>query len=767
MKNQSKKRYPIARLVRFNSAFFQTFLIVLILILILLGTFSVYTLYLENKGLKKSAEDSYLNLLRTTSTATELTLQNLQNLMNQTIWNKDFTNAIINPSSDNYTRTSTIITHLHQIANDYPYVDKAYLYIPTDDTVYSSDLSYLPITESTESFFQDTSDLICFSGSRLSDSRDSLFIQKSAGRLFLCQHLYPDYLRSIGVLIFELNLSSLDLSLAQNTDELTDTCYVFDASGQSVFSAELPKEITQQSAALLNSNSSAKEGVWTPSGNLLYFYYHSPLTNWLYLYPADAKILHFQPSLSRIISLGSLVAILGLIFAFQIAFRANRPIRSLLKEMTKTNPDAIDAKNEIDYLTQVYHYTTAQNQQLHQAIRSITPLVLERLFSDILSGRAPIAENIEATLESLGQPIPQKSRFMAMDLEITNKSGNELTILEMNLHVIQLRNLFSQTLPEKYQSYLIAREDLRLAAVLVLPPGVEDEAVREQVSLLCRKLDSQKLTTSYQLQTGCGNIYTRLKDVRYSYLEAQKNLNHLRFYGSGEQSPPPESLPSQNRYFEKTRQIVRCIQENRLAESKEQAEQLIEEIADSCPVNTALEQYREFLNTLLEITDALHIISTEELSLRQEALLTRLKTLSDNTSQKEEVKAFCSEALGLIEHRNRTKASQHISRIQEYIHANYSNSSLSLYMASEQVGISPSYLSRLFKQEMGASFVDYINSFRVEKAKHLLESSDIKIKDIAFQTGFNSMQNFFRIFKKHTGMSPGEYRQKHFPTNTK
>ena len=40
-----------------------------------------------------------------------------------------------------------------------------------------------------------------------------------------------------------------------------------------------------------------------------------------------------------------------------------------------------------------------------------------------------------------------------------------------------------------------------------------------------------------------------------------------------------------------------------------------------------------------------------------------------------------------------------------------------------------------------------------------LESTDLLIKDIAYQTGFNSMQNFFRIFKKLTGVSPGEYRQ--------
>ena len=81
-------------------------------------------------------------------------------------------------------------------------------------------------------------------------------------------------------------------------------------------------------------------------------------------------------------------------------------------------------------------------------------------------------------------------------------------------------------------------------------------------------------------------------------------------------------------------------------------------------------------------------------------------------------------------------------------------------MAAEQAGISSSYLSRLFRQSLNVSFVDYLNGLRVAAAQELLVSSDRKVKDIAYMTGFNSTQSFFRIFKKFTGMSPGDYRQR-------
>ena len=168
---------------------------------------------------------------------------------------------------------------------------------------------------------------------------------------------------------------------------------------------------------------------------------------------------------------------------------------------------------------------------------------------------------------------------------------------------------------------------------------------------------------------------------------------------------------------------------------------------------------REFLDALLELTEALHVVNVDELLRRQkEQLFIHFDTGEDQAEMIDQVKEFCVQLLELVARRNKTKSSQHVERIREYIHTNYSDSSLSLYMAAEQVGLSPSYLSRLFKQEMGASFVDYISSVRVEKAKELLESSDLMVKDIAYQTGFNSMQNFFRIFKKQTGIAPGEYR---------
>ena len=81
--------------------------------------------------------------------------------------------------------------------------------------------------------------------------------------------------------------------------------------------------------------------------------------------------------------------------------------------------------------------------------------------------------------------------------------------------------------------------------------------------------------------------------------------------------------------------------------------------------------------------------------------------------------------------------------------------------AAETVGISTFYFSRLFSQYTGKSFNDFLNEHRVKKALMLLSNRRISIQDVAVNSGFQSISNFNKVFKKHVGCSPNEYRRIH------
>ena len=83
---------------------------------------------------------------------------------------------------------------------------------------------------------------------------------------------------------------------------------------------------------------------------------------------------------------------------------------------------------------------------------------------------------------------------------------------------------------------------------------------------------------------------------------------------------------------------------------------------------------------------------------------------------------------------------------------------LSLTKVARAVNISPNYLSEKFKQVIGVNFVDYVARARFEKTRALLHDVDLRISEIAFAVGYQSLSQFNRVFKKFSGKSPTEYR---------
>lgn len=104
------------------------------------------------------------------------------------------------------------------------------------------------------------------------------------------------------------------------------------------------------------------------------------------------------------------------------------------------------------------------------------------------------------------------------------------------------------------------------------------------------------------------------------------------------------------------------------------------------------------------------------------------------------------------------QASGIISKAKVYIEENY-NKDISLDEVSRSVDISPYYFSKLFKEKTGENFIEYLTSIRIEKAKKLLKSSDMNIKNICIDIGYSDPNYFSRIFKKLVGVTPTEYRE--------
>lgn len=108
------------------------------------------------------------------------------------------------------------------------------------------------------------------------------------------------------------------------------------------------------------------------------------------------------------------------------------------------------------------------------------------------------------------------------------------------------------------------------------------------------------------------------------------------------------------------------------------------------------------------------------------------------------------------EERRATAVIQVIQKhVQEHLH---NPDEVTLVRLAELVYFNPSYLSRLFKQVTDINLSEYISTARMNKAKELLGEPDVKIQEVAERVGFGTATNFTRSFRKHTGMTPQEYR---------
>lgn len=109
---------------------------------------------------------------------------------------------------------------------------------------------------------------------------------------------------------------------------------------------------------------------------------------------------------------------------------------------------------------------------------------------------------------------------------------------------------------------------------------------------------------------------------------------------------------------------------------------------------------------------------------------------------------------------NQAELRQHekIAVILNYLSEHYRT--VSLTELAEVAAYNPNYLSRLFRERFDLTFTDYVNRLRISQAIRLLDESDLTVEEIAENVGFGSRIHFYKVFKKHCGMTPAALRKK-------
>ncbi|HET7658182.1 MAG TPA: AraC family transcriptional regulator, partial [Bacillales bacterium] len=103
------------------------------------------------------------------------------------------------------------------------------------------------------------------------------------------------------------------------------------------------------------------------------------------------------------------------------------------------------------------------------------------------------------------------------------------------------------------------------------------------------------------------------------------------------------------------------------------------------------------------------------------------------------------------------RASGFLRKAQVYIDKHF-GAAVSLEDVAEHVGLSAYYFSKLFKEQSGTTFIDYLTEVRIRRGKQLLQETRMSLKEICYEVGYRDPNYFSRVFKKITGRTPSDYR---------
>ncbi|MGI6008349.1 MAG: response regulator transcription factor [Ruminococcus sp.] len=155
-------------------------------------------------------------------------------------------------------------------------------------------------------------------------------------------------------------------------------------------------------------------------------------------------------------------------------------------------------------------------------------------------------------------------------------------------------------------------------------------------------------------------------------------------------------------------------------------------------------------------------LSKEKLEKDKNLLSHRLKNSNSHQDLFDSLKEYIQSAFKKIEMEKEGISRKPIREAKEYISRHFREDDLDLETVSSAAGFNSSYFSRVFKEETGKRFIEYLTEMRMQESQKLLAETDLPISKIAEMVGYRDDKYFSRAFKKYSGLKPKEYRKLYF-----
>jgi YesN/AraC family two-component response regulator len=322
-------------------------------------------------------------------------------------------------------------------------------------------------------------------------------------------------------------------------------------------------------------------------------------------------------------------------------------------------------------------------------------------------------------------------------------------------------NIATELCSEHFKNDAVDMGEDHVVLILNIPDPAGEDLKGTLDALIKRIQESTRKAVTVQVSAVVSPAAKDISELSGSYDQA-RSVSYERFFSGQECILYCESVTKKNgtdyKYpAAREKKLVGALLEGNIDEAKGQYEEIIRECVDY--------SYHTFRLTALRLMSAICSVLSkmeENSGILFDQRFDKNVTDMEEMDSLEEVNRYFGELMERIYHQINEKKSNKYNELLEHIEsiveAEFRNSSLSLEVIASRVNMSPMYLGRLFKKFTTKSLVEYINEVRIKKAKLLLEETGKSVTDICEQTGYTNIQNFYRVFKRYTNVTPNEYR---------
>jgi two-component system response regulator YesN len=396
-----------------------------------------------------------------------------------------------------------------------------------------------------------------------------------------------------------------------------------------------------------------------------------------------------------------------------------------------------------------------EQKRLEKIIGDITPIIetdfmLSLMLGDMSETSLRICLDILRISFSAGY---------IMTLSLQQKAAEQMDEVEKNLFIKKAMDYITIEM-KNICNCIISPVISNKVSVLIFTVEDMDTFKFKVWSTEIAKLLLEKVKKEYGIafNAGIGQLYNNMNLLSKSYKESVNALADKSIYGDikhfgdlyGETN-------TKNPFLIYEGELLKCIFEDDDTHYKTVLMKIAEEL-------NGLQNIDEMKNMVLGLMVSLDRLICEN-SMLPDHKISSIKSIFKeimNTQNKFELKLWVERTLisiaELLHAERKIKINGLVKKAVDYISKNYMID-LSLEMVAEDIGISPYYLSRLFKQELHKNFIEYLTEVRIKQAFELIREGKSTIKEISERTGYSNLTYFYRVFKKNTGKTIGEVKK--------